>query len=378
MEVLVTYLPLSRGRRRVALLAGVAALSVALSACAAGSGDDDNGATGGSGAETVESKIGYVQADRAAHLLECAKTEGSVNYYSTSSAAPTLKEPFEAAHPGVTMNVTSSPQASQQLVQEENAGRHNFDVMDDAYGLLARDDKMFAKLPKEPYAGVRDQVKGDYYVGTSGYILSLGYNADVVGTGAPTSWQALVDPKWKGKMWISGGQTGEAVMALMEKEYGKEFAEQLAANVRLQSSMAPRALADALLAKQMDIALNVTSSYIKTDTLDKKNGFRFGIMDPMIGQFQVASVSKNAPHPCGAALLVDWLTNKDGGQAVFAKAGRASPLNDQPILPFEVPGSDPTTWKIVYNTEPAYIEGYDSTEEALSAWHERFRELFNT
>lgn len=343
------------------------------------SGEATTTTAGSAAPETLEEILAYTGDDAEEIFYACAQEEGKVVYYTSSSAAERLAKPaFEAAYPGVTLEVfRGTNELVQRLVEEETAGQHNFDVYGDIHGNLARDDEFFAAFDSPGRENLRDSVNDPYYVGTRGFVMSVAYNPDLVAPDeVPTQWSDLLDPAWEGEVWLGSDTSTPVVLGMLKQTFGDEFLEALAANVRVQE-VSSRGIADQIISGEIALGMNVSSSYHKTDYLNDGAPFRWTPMPPNVAFFSTDSISKNAPHPCAARLFIDWLLDDEGGQAVYLEAGNASPKEGASILPFEVEGvPDPSEWEFVFNTDPALIAGYADYQEAVADWENIFRTQF--
>ncbi len=355
------------------LAPAVAVLTTAVLVSACGGGNSPSEAPGGS---AVEQTINYSGADREAHLYECAKKEGKLVYYTSSSAVKKLIKPaFEQKYPGVEIDVfEATTDLVQRLVEEENAGRHNFDIYGDIHNNLDRTDKYFAKFSSPQATGLRAELNNPYFVGVNGFVMGAAYNPNLV-TDPPKTYQELADPKWRGKVYGAIDTTTPITFGVVKKKYGEDFLKTLSQNVRVQEGVSSRGVADLVISGEAPIGWGISSSYEKSDRINKKAPFRWFPLAPMVATFSTYSISKAAPHPCSSALAVDWLLS-DEGQKIWAEQGNASPFADQPFLPFEIEGTDSKTWEIAFGTDPAIVSGFPSYREAASKWGDEFRNIF--
>lgn len=350
---------------------------MALVGAVAGCGGAGNGDADGAG--RVEEAINYAGDDRETHLYDCAKKEGKLVYYTSSSAVKKLIKPaFEEKYPGVEIEVfEATTDLVQRLVEEENAGRHNFDIYGDIHNNLDRTDKYFASFKSPKAEGLRDELNDPYFVGVNGFIMGAAYNPKLVSAAeAPKSYQDLADPKWRGKVFGAIDTTTPITFGVVKERYGEDFLRQLSQNVRVQEGVSSRGVADLVISGETPIGWGISSSYDKSDRINKGAAFQWFPLAPMVATFSTYSISKEAPHPCASALAVDWLLDREQGQKIWAEQGNASPFADEPILPFEVPGSDPATWEIRYGTDPAVTDKFDSYRDAASTWGDEFRDIF--
>jgi iron(III) transport system substrate-binding protein len=368
-----------KGLRTLRPAVALAGAVLLVAACGT-DGTEDPGSTDAP-FSAVEEITNYSGADREQHLYECAKAEGSVLLYTSSSVAKTLFAPaFEAKYPGVTMEVyTATGELVQHLIEEEEAGVHNFDVYGDIYGNITRDGTYFARYSSPGTAAILDELVTPYGVPANGFIMGAAFNPDLVkGDDIPKTYEDLADPKWQGK--IAGGYDTSTPItyAAVRAQLGDDFMDRFAQNVVVTEGVSSRGVADLMEAGTFPIAWSVSASYQKNDAVAKGLPFQFIPLDPMVGFYSPFSISAHAPHPCAAALLVDWQidTRPGGGQEIWQDYGSLSPLKTGPRLPFEIPGSDQSTWHTVSSSDPSLVEGYEDYLDAAEDYNNDFRNQF--
>jgi iron(III) transport system substrate-binding protein len=322
----------------------------------------------------------YNKADREQHLYQCAKQEGSVTLYTSSSATdPTLKPAFQAQYPGVTMNdyVATSPLVT-RLESEEDSGHHVFDVYNDAMGNITRDSKYFQPFWSPYMKLLQPELQSPYFMASNGYILvGVYYNPNLISASqVPKTWKQLILPQYAGKVYMGTDSTAPAFAALLRRTFGTAYYQKLAQQVRVQN-VSGRGIADLIEAGTAPMGIDMSSSYYQRDHVTNNAPLLLQVLQPVLGQFQASSISKYAPHPCAAMLLVDWLNNPTEGGKVFQSLGNAMPYKSSPPLPFEIPGQTPVEkWNIIYQTSPHMWTGFKSYAQAYSAWTDLFNRYF--
>jgi iron(III) transport system substrate-binding protein len=370
----------ARRRRRLACSLLVAGLLAALCVPAASTAP----APKKPAAPKVSSIFAYNKADREQYLYDCAKKEGGkvVFYTSSSAATTTFKPAFEKEYPDMKLEVlVATADLPTKLRQEEDAGQHNFDVYGDTLGNLGRDAKYFQPIWTPRMNEVRPYLAKPYYVAYAGFLEGLAYNPNVIGSGdVPRTWKELLQPKWAGKVYM-GIDTGTAgFIGLLQRTYGDAFIDQLAKQIRVQQ-VSGRAIADQVIAGTVPIGINISSSYHKTNYIDRGAPLRWVPLDPVPGFFQAASVSKHTSRPCSSALLVDWLMAKDGAQPLWTQLGNVAPFKGAPLLPYNLKATSPaftipTKWNVYMTTNPAFFKGFKNYQLALASWQKIIQTKF--
>ncbi|MCU1490794.1 MAG: putative transporter substrate-binding protein [Acidimicrobiaceae bacterium] len=322
----------------------------------------------------------YNKADREAHLYACAKQEGSVTFYTSSSATdPSLKPAFQAQYPGVAMNdyVATSPLVT-RLETEEDSGHHVFDVYNDAMGNIVRDSKYFQPF-FSPYSKLlQPALTSPYYMASNGYILvGVYYNPNLIPTSqVPKTWKQLLEPQFAGKIYMGTDSTAPAFAALLRRTYGTAYYAKLAKQVRVVN-VSGRGVADLIEAGTAPMGIDMSSSYYERDHVGNNAPLLLQVLQPTLGQFQASSISKYAPHPCAAMLLVDWLNNPKEGGKVLQSLGNAMPYKSSPPLPFSIPGQlAPAKWTTIYQTSNRMWTGFKIYSQAYGAWTDLYNRFF--
>jgi iron(III) transport system substrate-binding protein len=313
--------------------------------------------------------------------VEAAKKEGRV-VVSIPTSAELRKEfesGFQKAFPSIELELSVARGASNinKIVEEQNAGVRTVDLhiggtTSIVTGLLAQnhlDPVMPAMLlaevkdPKQWWGGHiwADNAKKYIYSFTAYMTETIWYNTTLVKPEEISSWESLLDPKWKGKIVILDPRTpgsGESNWAFLLKIKGEPFLAKLAAQ-EMMIGRNLRQLGEAVARGKSAVSIGVSYytylPFIKAGLPVKsittlKEGYYAGT-----GSGNLALL-KNAAHPNAAKVFVNWLLSKEG-QTAFTKA------LGQPTRRFDVD----TKWTKEY--------GHPSAKEFLTP--EKFDELEN-
>lgn len=313
--------------------------------------------------------------------VEAARKEGRVVVSIPTSAE--LRKEFEAgfqkAFPGIELELNAARGASNinKIAEEQNAGVHSIDLhiggtTSIITGLLARNflEPIMPSMllpavrdPKHWWGGHiwADNAKKFIYSFTGYMTETVWYNSTLVRTEEISSWDSLLEPKWRGKMVILDPRTpgsGESNWAFLLKIKGEPFLAKLAAQ-EMTVGRNLRQLGEAVARGKSAISIGVSYytyvPFIKAGLPVKpisniKEGYYAGT-----GSGNLA-IMKNAPHPNAAKVFVNWLLSKEGQEA-FTKA------MGQPTRRFDVD----TKWTKEF--------GHPSAKEVLTP--EKFDELEN-
>ena len=316
----------------------------------------------------------YQGADREKILLEGAKKEGQVTFYTSNTwvEGPVSKE-FEKKYPFVKANVWRSDSKSllRRLTEEVAAGRFIADVVETSpeyITILMRSNMLQEYLSPELSAyGDDAKVKGKagVYAWTNREIyISLGFNTNLTPAAeAPKSIKDYLDPKWKGKMSIAGTTTGVQWVGAVMEAMGREFLEKVSAQDISVQNMSGAALSGLIASGEVPLSPTIFNSNIFTH---KQRGapVEWRPLDPIIAGVGTSGMVVNSPHPHAALLFLDYLHSKFG-QQVAMKGGLSSARSDI--------GSLEQKFKKVYIESKYTPEEFD---KKFNEWENLMRRLF--
>jgi iron(III) transport system substrate-binding protein len=270
-------------------------------------------------------------------LIEAARKEATVAFYTAmeTPVAETLGKAFEAKYPGLVVQVKRSgaERVFQRIGKEEAVSLHEVDVVcssDASHFIYWKRDGLLAPYVPEDVAKhfPPEQVDPDgMYVSTFAALSPIGYNTNLVKRGdAPDSFDALLDPKWKGKI-VKGrpDYSGTILTATFQiaRDLGWSYFEKLAEQnvVQVQSALdPPKRLALGESAVQAD---GLVSSLL----LLKEQGAPVEPVYPTEGTPLITAPSgifQSAPHPNAARLLQSFLFSLEAQQLLVDASGLCS------------------------------------------------------
>ena len=316
----------------------------------------------------------YQGPDREKILLEGAKKEGQVTFYTSNTwvAGPVSQE-FGKKYPFLKANVWRSDSKAllKRLSEEVAAGRFIADVVETSpeyIALLTRNNMLQEYVSPELAAYDDDaKIKGKrgVYAWTNREIyISLGFNSKLIPPAeAPKSIKDYLDPKWKGKMSIAGTTTGVQWVGAVMESMGREFLDKASAQEINVQNMSGAALSGLIASGEVPLSPTIFNSNIFTH---KEQGapVEWRPLDPVIAGVGTSGLVVNSPRPHAALLFLDYLHSKFG-QEVAMKGGLSSARNDI--------GSLEQKFKKIY-IESKYTP--EEFEKKIDEWESLMRKLF--
>jgi iron(III) transport system substrate-binding protein len=276
--------------------------------------------------------------------VAAAKREGTVVVSIPTSAE--LRQQMEAAFhkrfEGIKLELVATRGSTgiTRIVEEKRAGLHYFDLhiggtSSIVTGLL-RAEILEPVLPwmilpevrdpKNWWAGHvwADNAQRFIYVFLGYMTETIWYNSDLAKPEEVTSYDDLLQPKWKGKVVILDPRTqgsGESMWAFLWRIKGEGYLRKLAAQEMIVGRNL-RQLAETVARGKASLSIGVSYySYqpfikaglpIKTLPVPKEGIYASS------GSGNLA-ILRNAPHPNATRVFVNWLLSKEG-QTIFTNA----------------------------------------------------------
>jgi ABC-type Fe3+ transport system substrate-binding protein len=286
-------------------------------------------------------------------LVKAAEEEGQVNVYAISQEAEW--HAFQRRFPKIKVVLVhgSASQTLQRIMAERRAGKFVADVVRLGGGTstsLYRAKSLDPLAPALILPEVKDATK--WFEGTHYYndpdnqfnfiyaafpLRLLGYNSKRVDPAAVTSFQDLLDPKWKGKITMKdprepGG--GSPLLFLYHNpRLGPEFIKKLVAAGNLTLVRDERQQTDWLGSGQFPLAITA-----KADEVDeaRKQGLPVDVLDAhalkegagLEAGGTMISLMNRAPHPNAAKVLINWFLSREGQTIIQKREPLQNSLRD--------------------------------------------------
>lgn len=286
-------------------------------------------------------------ADREAALVEAAKKEGQLTIWSVSGEyVPQSLAKFQQRYPFIKINAVKlgNTEIAQRVLAENKAGLHNVDVIHVPVAQLLdiRKAELLEKYDWPNTAAWPKEIRasGDgYYSVFMAVYNTVAYNTKLIAAkDAPTSWEALIDPKWKGKTVISLSPTEQLLLsAAMWGKDGKldwdkatKYWDDFFRVVAPATTSSHTPAATMLAAGEYSLWVTSPTSVVTRMARDENAPIALTLISPIAGPSRGIAIVKNAPHPNAAKLLADYWTSTEG-QVEFAEAAVQTPMDPKAV-----------------------------------------------
>ncbi len=315
----------------------------------------------------------YQGADREKILVDGAKREGQFTLYTSHTWFRTFVKEFEKKYPFVKANEwrNDSKTLIRKVLEEAKSGRVLVDVVEttaDGMGLIKREglfQEYYSPEARHYPSELKPRgKKGFFYLPNRETYSSLGFNTKLIPpASAPRSFKDLLDPRWKGKMAITGTSTGVRWIGNVLDVMGREFLEKMAEQDVSVQDMAPAALINLIGSGEVPMSPTILDANV---TMAKQKGapVEWRPLEPVVATVGSAALMAKASNPHTALLFIDYLLSKEGQQLIM-KGGLWSPREDV--------GTLEQKFKKTYLDEKYSVE---EIEVKFTQWENLLRQLF--
>jgi iron(III) transport system substrate-binding protein len=328
------------------------------------------GAAAGLATATIGSQRADAQAYGSNELIEAAKKEGKIVYYTADFTEPEQEiiKAFNKRFPFVKVEIVRAPggQLITRIKTEAAAGKLLADAVNHSdRGLMQGIADLFQDYAPPNATDYREDVLVSPKLwprSTLGW--SIAYNTELE-KNPPQSWMDLCKPEYGPKkigqvIAPSGGTTWTRIMferQVLGEDYWKK---QAATQPILYPSGAPTS--DALVRGEVSIGVVLYNiAYIK-----KRDGAPVDAIFPPEGvplNFYAAGVTKTAVNPNAAKLFLNWCMSEEGQAFQIKELGYLTALKIPPLNP---PGYDP---KVIKAWAPNFEQYVKLRDEWVEEWN---------
>jgi len=268
-----------------------------------------------------QSLLSVAQAGSNPKIIEAAKSEGAVSYYTTMTLSQSKKvvDKFQEKYPFIKPELfRGGGDEVLNRIQNEARGRLNaWDVVSTrGDSVLTLEDAKLITSYRSPESKFIDKDMVDdegywtaYYVNP--YVL--GYNTKLVKKDeVPKTYEQLLDPKWKGKK-ISIDDSAYGLLAGLIHAWGKEKAVAYFKKLAAQEPVVQRGNTNRV---QLTMAGEYPLIIAYAPTIQRETSLGHPMdwvpLEPVAVQVNPMMLAAKAPHPNAGKLFIDFLLSKEG------------------------------------------------------------------
>ena len=277
--------------------------------------------------KTLDELTAYTGQDRQQILVEGARSEGKVVWYtSLAGVYRDLVDAFKKKYPEVSVEAYrgGSTDLAPRLINEAQSGRNVADALEGTPGLLMalrERDILKAYLSPElarypETAKTRADGTRVYWVTDREAYLGFGYNMRMVAPAeVPRNFQDLLKPELKGKLALTTESSSSRVIGTILKYKGEEFIKRLhAQEVRLFKASSAGFL-DLIAAGEVAGSPVVFRNQV-TVMKEKRAPVDWSPLDVVPANAGGSAIIANAPHPHAALLFTDFIIGAEGQKII--------------------------------------------------------------
>jgi len=277
----------------------------------------------GSKPKTLDELAVYSGADRQKILLDGAKAEGKVVWYtSLSGNYREIVDAFKKKYPEIQIEVyrAGSTDVAERLLNEARAGRHLADAMETTPGslMLLKESGILKSYASPELAKYPEEAKTKadnarvYWVTDREAYLGFGYNTRMITSAqVPKNFQDLLKPHLKGKLAVTTESSSARVIGSMLKYKGDGFMKKLKEQEVRLFKLASLGFLNLLIAGEIAGSPTVFRNQVIV-MKEKGAPIDWVPLDVAVANAGGSAVIANAPHPHAALLLTDFVIGAEG------------------------------------------------------------------
>ncbi|MBM4264418.1 MAG: extracellular solute-binding protein [Deltaproteobacteria bacterium] len=333
-------------------------------------------------AASVEDIANLKSADRQKILVEGAKKEGKVSWYTTlivDQVVRPLKVAFEKEYPFITMEFfrANTENIVQRMISEYSAKRYEVDMIDGTVSPTMVRRANYLQRFHSPYlaeypAELKDA--NGFWAATNLYFFATGYNTRMVKAAeVPKTYEDLLNPKWKGQMmWSTSRGSGApmfvgTILNTMGNEAGRAYLQKLRQQNIAKTTASNRQVLDLTIAGEYPLALQMFNHHA---FISKNLGapVEWQVHEPATASINNVGIGRFAPHPHATMLLIDFILSEKG-QRVYQQSNY---LPAHPKLPAKQVDLKPGGGRF----NKAYYVNPDNQFDKGNEWVDIFNSIF--
>lgn len=303
---------------------------------------------------------------------EPAKMENKVVWWTTVPVdqSKVLADQFQKQFPSIEVDLfrTGATSLQNKIVTEARVGRHSWDLanFNGEFVLELVKQKLIASYVSPQQAMLDDDFKDKdgIWSGLHAQPIVLGYNTKLVKSEeVPTSYEALLDPKWKGRR-ISIDNEGFGLLKGLENAWGRQRAIEYLKKLAAQAPVPMRGNTHRVqLVAAGEYPILIAYAHSIESAKHAGAPIDWVTLEPVPVQLSVIMMAAHAPHPNSAKRFIDFLLSREA-QITMQKMKRIPLRKD--VEP------DPARLLRGYKREALRPEGYTDIRGLVKLYGEIF------
>jgi iron(III) transport system substrate-binding protein len=279
--------------------------------------------------ESLQTLASLQGPDRQQQLVDGAKKEGTLLLYTAMPREylNRLNEPFEKKY-GLKVTVWQAIGETiiQKVLNENRSSKPVVDVIHSTSTMLEalQRENVLQEIDSPFQKGLIPAAVPAHhrYASDLQYVIVQAYNTDKINKAdLPKSYEALLDPKWKGKLGIEASDNDwmSSVISDMGPAKGVQYFKALVAKNALSVRQGHTLLTKLVVAGEVPLALTVYQYSVEQA---KNNGapVDWFVIEPAVSVLSGIGVARKAPHPYAAMLYYDYMLSPEA-QNILASIG---------------------------------------------------------
>jgi iron(III) transport system substrate-binding protein len=263
-------------------------------------------------------KIVATSVAGAEQLVDAARQEGKVIWYTVAGESQQIANAFETKYPFVKVEVIRSTvfPLLNRILNEGKAGKYYYDVVrQSAFAMQVLIQKGMIQTydsPERKFYSEESKDKLGYWTSTDENYFVIAYNTKMVSSGdAPKNWSDLLDPKWRGR--IAMDSDNHVLYGGLEQNWGKEKAAEYFKKLSRQEIQFRKG--NTLLA-QLIVAGEYPLGFVYAHRVEllKAQGAPIewvSTMNPIVATLGPVGLAAKPQHPNAGKLLIDFILSAD-------------------------------------------------------------------
>lgn len=268
-----------------------------------------------------QSALTVSQAGSDPKLIEAAKQEGQLVYYTTMTLSQSKKvvDAFEKKYPFIKAELfrTGGDPLLNKIITEARGGLYAWDVVSGRGDMVLalKQNKLLSSYRSAQSKFISQDLVDDEGYWTAYYVnpFVLGYNSNLVKKeDVPRTYEQLLDPRWKGKK-ISIDDSAYTLLSGLIRAWGKERAVFYFKKLAAQEPVVMRGNTNRV---QLTVAGEYYLIIAYAPTIQRETSRGAPIdwvpLEPVPVQVNPAMLAAKAPHPNAGKLFIEFVLSREG------------------------------------------------------------------